>query len=262
MKTRLILVEYLLRFADFIRSLPVVILRPKDMTDFSRSAYERHYHKKADNNEEESAGELVSDELWLWERIPSRKGEIIILGVGDGREAIFFGKYGLKTTGLDFCKKAVEKASLYMARRGLPFKGITGEISDIDLPKNAFDLAWISMYLYSVVLGRANRINMLKKINKSLKPQGTLACSFLWQPNIRHSYIAFLLRKLLAFITLGNLGFENGDIMFGTLEFRHAFDSEEELISEFTAGGFEVIHFTTFNNSNRGAAILRKRANY
>jgi len=76
MKTRLILVEYILRFADFIRSLPVVILRPKDMTDFSHNAYEQHYHKKTDNNEKNVTGELVSDELWLWERIPSRKGEI------------------------------------------------------------------------------------------------------------------------------------------------------------------------------------------
>ncbi len=77
MKLRLILlVEYILRFADFIRSLPIVTLRPKDMTDFSHNAYEQHYHKKTDNNEKNVTGELVSDELWLWERIPSRKGEI------------------------------------------------------------------------------------------------------------------------------------------------------------------------------------------
>jgi ubiquinone/menaquinone biosynthesis C-methylase UbiE len=139
------------------------------MVNFSRNAYRRHYNKKINNNEEASRGNLVSDELWLWDRIPNQKGNVLILGVGDGREAIFFGQQGLTATGLDFCEEAIEKADRHMNDRGFKFKGITGEISRLNLPNETFDITWISMFLYSVVLGRSNRINMLKNIRSSLK---------------------------------------------------------------------------------------------
>ena len=64
--------------------------------------------------------------------------------------------------------------------------------------------------------------------------------------------------KAVAWLTLGNTGFESGDILFGTIEFRHAFSAEEDLRSEFATAGFEVLYLTIFDRMMRGGAVLRR----
>lgn len=71
---------------------------------------------------------------------------------------------------------------------------------------------------------------------------------------------AVFLRKVVAWLTLGNTAYENGDILFGTIEFRHAFSSKGKLQSEFTAGGFNILQLSIVDQGMRGWAMLRKSA--
>jgi hypothetical protein len=45
-------------------------------------------------------------------------------------------------------------------------------------------------------------------------------------------------------------------MLFGTVEFRHAFASEAELHAEFAESGFDVAYFTVFKGMMRGGAVL------
>jgi ubiquinone/menaquinone biosynthesis C-methylase UbiE len=145
-----------------------------------------------------------------------------------------------------------------MAQRGLDFQGWMGDISQLEATVESFDVVWISMFLYSAVLSRNRRVEMLRRIRKALKPGGVLVCSFHWDPQARVSHRGELLRRAVAWLTLGNTAYENGDILFGTIEFRHAFWAEEGLRSEFAAGGFEVLYLAIFDRMGRGGAVLRK----
>jgi ubiquinone/menaquinone biosynthesis C-methylase UbiE len=226
------------------------------MVEFSRQAYEKGSRAYGDINDVDAG--LTPDEMVLWEKVPCRAGCLLVLGGGGGREAIFFARQGFEVTGMDFSEQMLAQARECTAQRGLDFQGWVEEISQIEAPAESFDVVWISMFLYSVVLTRKRRVEMLRRIRKTIKPGGYLVCSFHWDPRARLSQKGELVRRALAWLTLGNIGFENGDILFGTIEFRHAFSAEEDLQSEFAAGGFEWLYLTIFDKLMRGGAVLRK----
>lgn len=257
MRFRIALARILLSAGEFIRTLPVVVLRPADMVEWARQGYERGSRAYASANDVEKG--LTHDERTLWDHVPVPKGRILILGGGGGREAIFFAQQGLQVAVVDFSSQMLEQARASMAQRRFALEGWVGDIACLDVPHEQYDLVWTSMFLYSAVLTRARRVKMLKRIRNALKPGGVLVVSFHWQPNARHGSKGVWARKVIAWLTLGNTGFENGDILFGTLEFRHAFCAEQDLRTEFDAGGFEILHLNVFDGMMRGGAVLYKR---
>ncbi len=66
------------------------------------------------------------------------------------------------------------------------------------------------------------------------------------------------LRKLIAFATLGNVQYEDGDHIHAALEFVHSFRSEEELRSEFEAAGFSAYYLKIGEPNCMAGAILVK----
>ena len=186
---------------------------------------------------------------------------MLILGGGGGREALWFARQGWQVAAVDFSARMLQQTRERMAERQFASSGWVGDIARLDAPPGSFDLVWVSMFLYSTVLNRARRIAMLRRIHDALAPGGVLVVSFHWQPEARSGRTGVMVRKLIAWLTLGNLGYENGDLLFGTLEFRHAFHREQDLCAEFDAGGFEILHGgpIVFHGMGRGGAILRKR---
>jgi SAM-dependent methyltransferase len=256
MRFRIALARFLLRAGGFLRMLPVVVLRPADMVDWSRQAYERGSRAYRIANDVDDG--LTPDELEMWQRVPVRAGRVLILGGGGGREAVWFARQGWQVAAVDFSAQMLEQARESMAQRQFAFEGWGGDIARLDARRESFDLVWVSMFLYSVVVNRQRRLEMLRRIRQSLKPGGVLVVSFHWQPNARRGSKAVLALKAIAWLMLGNTRFENGDILFGTIEFRHAFSAAQDLQAEFDAGGFETLHLTVSNGMMRGGAVLRK----
>jgi len=254
-RCRIALARFLLRAGELARTLPVVVLRPADMVEWSRQGYECGSRAYATMNDVEAG--LTRDELELWEQTPVRAGRVLILGGGGGREAIFFARQCLEVAAVDFSARMLEQARAKMAERGFALEGHVGDIARLDAPAGAFDLVWVSMFLYSAVLTHARRVEMLRRVCRALRPGGILVVSFHWEPRARRGAGAVAARKLIAWLTLGNTGYENGDILFGTLEFRHAFGAEQDLRAEIAAGGFEVLQLTVFDRMMRGGAVLR-----
>lgn len=259
MRPRIAFAQLLLHAGEFLKTLPVAVLRPADMIEWSRQAYERGGSAYASANNVDAG--LTRDELKLWERLPVRTGRVLILGGGGGREAVWFARQGWQVDAMDISAQMLEQARESMVQRQFAFEGRIGDIASLDAPPESFECVWISMFLYSVVLNRARRVEMLKRIHNTLKPGGTLVVSFHWQPTAQHSSKGAWLQKLVAWLTLGNTGFEHGDILFGTLEFRHAFSREQDLFVEFNAGGFEMLDEDVIISEGmmRGGAILHKR---
>ena len=65
-------------------------------------------------------------------------------------------------------------------------------------------------------------------------------------------------RRLIAVGSLGNLAYEEGDILWLKVEFIHAFAAEDAIRSELEEGGLRVLHIQTSPNSNRASAVCRK----
>lgn len=110
MRPRIAFARFLLRAGDFLRSLPVVVLRPADMIEWSRQGYERDGRYFATANDVYAG--LTRDKLELWGRLPVYTGHELIWGVGGEREAAGFGRHEWHVTGLDFSEQKLREEFL------------------------------------------------------------------------------------------------------------------------------------------------------
>lgn len=259
MKLRVTLGRFLIRIGRFIQSLAIMVMRPDDLVDFSKLAYAGQKRAEGWGGEKVVNAGLRPEEKALLDKIPLRKGRILVLGVGGGREAIYLAKLGYEATGVDFVPEMVEKAKENAIKEGVRIDGLVQEISRLEIPRNSYDIVWLSAAMYSCVPTRVRRIKMLRTIKDILKPNGYFACQFHWQTKNNSSLkIAKFLRRLLAYITLGNLWHEEGDMLWANIEFIHAFSSEDKIKSEFQEGGFEVEYLSFGRELPRGEALLKK----
>jgi SAM-dependent methyltransferase len=200
---------------------------------------------------------LSSSELDLVAAVSDTTGNLLLLGVGGGREAIPLARMGFQVTGVDYVPAMVDRAIESASRRGLKIEGLVQEISQLDVPAGAYDVVWLSRAMYSCVPTRARRVEMVRRIARALKPGGWLLCQFHWCPSPRPSGRGRFLRRLFAACTLGNLTYEAGDTMWLNVEFVHQFSSEEAIRSELEESGLSVVWIKTGPQLG-GSAVCRK----
>jgi SAM-dependent methyltransferase len=153
----------------------------------------------------------------------------------------------------------VDLAIANAAKHGVQLEAQVGDFAHLEPPPATYDLIWLFDKMYSCMPTRGRRIQMLKRMHQALRPGGWFACMFKWNPIPGFSPGLDRIRKLFAYLTLGNLWYEPGDVFYG--EFIHQFRQESELSSEFAAGGFELPHPYIINEKERrGLALLYKAA--
>ena len=258
MRPRVSIGRALLRLGSFIQSLPVVIMKPDDLIEFSRQTYKQTNTVESWSDESLVDTGLYPNEMKLLEKLPKSSGSLLLLGVGGGREAIVFARMGFKVTGVDFIPAMVKKAEENAERRGLKIYGLVQDISKLDISMSSFDTIWLSNGMFSCIPTRKNRIIFLKRIFQALKPGGFFVCPFHWDERVTRSSKGDFLRKTFTILTLGNYWYEKGDMLWLNIEFIHAFSSKDILISELKEGGFEVVDIQISEKILKGGAILKK----
>lgn len=258
MTQRIKLARFILRISGIIQTLPVVVMRPDDLVEFSRQSYAKTPSVESWAEDSLVDSGLHPDELDLLSDISEKKGKLLLLGVGGGREAIPLAKMGYQVTGVDYIPDMVERAIENAERRGFRMEGLVQEISQLEVPAEAYGVVWISRSMYSCVPSRARRVAMVQKITHSLKPGGYFLCQFQRDTTMKPSRKGLILRRLIAACTLGNLAYQNGDILWLNVEFLHVFGSDDEIRSELEEGGLEVLRFQTMVNPTRAGVVCRK----
>src|SRR4030042_3268189 len=252
MRLRISIARFLIQLGAFIESLSVVIMRPDDLIEFSHQTYARSHDVEvwADDTLVDSG--LGDDDVDLLTAVPEKTGDLLLLGVGGGREAIPLARMGFRVTGVDYVAPMVERAKENATRRGVRFEGLVQEISLLNVPSNYYNVVWLSRAMYSCIPTRARRVEMVRRITRSLKPGSFFLCQFHWDPKYRLTGKGRFLRQLIAACTLGNTAYEEGDILWGNIEFIHVFTSEDEVQSELEEGGLSVTRILINPNSIRG----------
>ncbi|MCJ7483242.1 MAG: class I SAM-dependent methyltransferase [Thermodesulfovibrionales bacterium] len=258
MNLRILFARVLIKLGHFVQELAVTVMRSNDLIEFSRVSYSKAKEVKAWGAKQWLESGLTPEEADLEKEFPIKNGKLFLLGVGGGREAIFFAKKGIDVTAVDFIPDMVEEARKNIELYGVHARVLVQEISSLTLPDACYDFVWISMGLYSAVPTKKKRVKMLKNLWKSLKPEALMFCQFHWDPQKGLSSKAEFAKKLFAILTLGNFWYERGDMLWGNSEFLHAFTSEDKLRSEFETGGFKVISIHFNEKTRRAGAILQK----
>ena len=258
MQLRINLAHFLIELGAFFQSLPVVVMRPDDLIEFSRQNYARPHDVEGWAEDGLVDSGLSADELDLLSAVHEKTGDLLLLGVGGGREAVPLARMGFRVTGVDYVIKMVDRAKENAARRGVQFEGIVQEISKLDVTSNTYHVVWLSRAMYSCVPTRERRVEMVRRIASSLKSGGFFLCQFHWDPRYQLSGKGRFIRQFIAACTLGNTAYEEGDILWGNIEFVHIFTSEDDVRSELEEGGLSVTQIKTDLNSIRGGAICIK----
>jgi ubiquinone/menaquinone biosynthesis C-methylase UbiE len=258
MNLRIAFSRFLIQLGALIQSLPVLVMRSDDLVEFSRQSYAKLHNLEGWTEDALVDSGLGADELDLLNAVPETTGNLLLLGVGGGREAVPLAKMGFRVTGVDYVAAMVERAKENADHRGTYLEGLVQEISNLDVPSNAYNVVWLSRSMYSCVPTRARRVEMVKRITRSLTPEGYFLLQFHWDPRYHLTRKGRLVRRLIAACFLGNTAFEEGDILWGNIEFVHIFTSEDQVRSELEEGGLSVIRVQTEPNSFRGGAICKK----
>jgi 2-polyprenyl-3-methyl-5-hydroxy-6-metoxy-1,4-benzoquinol methylase len=257
MKIRILLVKFFLRLSRFLSYTPVLILKPNQIIEYQKINYCKKYIIRSWCDQKVLELGLSDEEKKGIDNIPLKKGSLLLLGVGGGREAIPLAKRGFQVTAVDFVKDMVQNAIKNAQKHGVEIKGMVFDISNPRLSKDCYDIVWMSASLYSSIPSRKKRIHMLKALKNALKPGGYLFCSFQFDFNQEFSPIEEKLKQITAFLSLGNFYYEKGDIFFTSYEFIHRFVSRDSLVSEFEEGGFEVLKINLPTNDIKGYALLK-----
>ncbi|MFC2064437.1 class I SAM-dependent methyltransferase [Chloroflexota bacterium] len=259
MKIHISLARVLIRLGSFLKSSAIMVMSSDDLVEFSRQSYDEPKSVLYWNNAETMNRGFDPAEQKLLDHIPVRTGNMLLLGVGGGREAIQFAQMGFNVTGVDFIPAMVENAIQNVERSQQKMQGLVQEISDLDVPDNEFDVSWLSASMYSCLPTRFRRVKLLHRVRRALKPGGFFGLQFQKGPLQEFSPRTAILHKIIAMLTLGNLTYEPGDMLWGNNEFVHAFSSETELISEFSEAGFQVVWLNFPEMNIRGEALLMKK---
>lgn len=258
MRIRTALGRFLTRFGRFIQSLAVMIMKPDDLVEFSRLAYSSPAAVEGWGKKGQVEAQLDPTEQALLEKIPVKKGRLLLLGLGGGREAIPLAKMGFEVTGVDFIPDLVRQAKKNALEHGVAIEGLVQDMTKLTIEPNSYDLACLFTAMYSCVPTRARRIEMLKRVLAGLKAGGYFLCQFQYYSPLPSSPKAEFLGKIFAYLTFGNIHYEKGDMIWRDAEFIHTFWRRDLLASEFEQGGFQIIALNIPEDGLWGSAILRK----
>lgn len=252
MSIRLYIGLFLLKISYYLRRIYLVILAPRDLIASNKLQYERPEFLRSFGNPNFN---LKEEEREVLEKYNIKKGRFLVLGCAGGRESIALAKIGLEVVGVDFVKKLIERAEENANVQGLKIVFEVCEITHFSPTRQDFDYAGIFSGGYSSIPTRKLRLRFLEQIKHALKDNGLFLVTFLYKKEIPPTYRTNIL-KAIGYLTLGNLGYQAGDELWGKYEFIHFFYNKDDVQDELEEGGFGLVELRLLE-PNIGYAIAR-----
>src|SRR5881397_1109967 len=176
---------------------------------------------------------LNAMEQALVETYFSKKGELLNLACGAGREALLLARSGLRVTACDRSPRMVAEARRRAQEAHLPVRlAVADLLDDLPYPEKAFDYLFLTNIALSYIFPKWRRVRFLRQAHSVLRPGGVFIISFArarGDPRIPAGPSEWLFMGLRRWAPF-NREYEPGDRFEGT--FTHFFRSEE-LANEF-----------------------------
>jgi len=121
---------------------------------------------------------------WILANTDKDQLNILDLGCGPGLYSELLATKGHSVTGVDFSANSIDYAKNEAAKKNLNITYIKESYFNLDLEENSFDLVILIFTDFGVLLP-AERVKLLKTINKVLKPGGRFIFDVLSDKNIK-----------------------------------------------------------------------------
>lgn len=200
----------------------------------------------------------VKEGLEEWEqeflgKFMQKRGSLLDIGCGAGREAIAFAKLGFEVTAIDISPGMIEVAKENAGREKVGINFALKSASEIDYPDSSFDYVILSRAIYSYLPTRQLRIRVLGDIKRVLKPSGLAIFSAYYYRKRRwfsRTYALDLFRRFMRVLLGDKFKTEPGDTLFKVVSaasmpeklcFGHYFSCPREILDEIKAAGLKPI---------------------
>ena len=175
----LIDLRYKYKFLENLLFLPVLMMRPDDLLEFGKQNYARPVHVKIWSEKRRIDEGLEDEEKAILEKLPFKKGRVLVLASGGGREAIFLSEIGYDVTVVDYVPEMVEKSIENADKFGIKISGLVQDMSKLDVSEGSYDIVWLFRGMFSSIPTQKRRLEMLKRIRSALNPEGVFVCQFI-----------------------------------------------------------------------------------
>ena len=240
--------------ANLTSSFIAAIMTPGEMLEYGKRSYDKKVLKFS---EDDYIGQgLLTWEKCVVEKYAAKKGSFLVLGSGGGREAIALAKSGFRVTGIDSSKDMVEMAKANAGKAGVDADFSVGDFMEPPLSGGRFDYCMLSCSMYSAIPSRGMRVKVLRAMRDMLKEDGLAIVHFLLDPTRKKERL-FKLRKFVAKMTGGNVGYLPGDGFIPGIHFLRDFTDEAEVVGEAEEAGFFVKDMGNDSGRARYAVFAR-----
>lgn len=120
---------------------------------------------------------LTIPERFLIKKWFKKKGKILDVGCGAGREAIALAKKGFDVVGIDLVPAMIKKAKLLAKKYKVQVQFKVGNATNLEFPNNSFNYVLMLAQMIEHIPKRTNRIKALKEARRVLKKNGILIFS-------------------------------------------------------------------------------------
>lgn len=220
----------------------LLALKPEELKEYSKTCYANldvisfwnSMNKEGFRKWEE---EVLKKDLKSMPK--GKKGKCLVMGSGCGRESVEIAKLGFEVTGIEEIQKMIDIAKTEAIGKNLNIKYRRQDFTSPNFPSRSFDLIVLFFMMYSSIPSSEMRVEMLKKINKILKPEGTFIFEFFFDPTRSRGRLNFFKKSLIK-ILRGNKDWQPGDGLTKNGFFRF-FSQKSEIEDEVSQAGLSLI---------------------
>jgi 2-polyprenyl-3-methyl-5-hydroxy-6-metoxy-1,4-benzoquinol methylase len=245
---------FIYRLANLINGLLPAVLSPSQLSKLVQEHYQARYRNVTDLPEEDfRPGSLEGWEEEVLDRYNIRKGRMLVMGTGFGREALGIARRGVSVVGIDTSIAALRVARRLSTSAGIEARYHLADFQHLPYRASSYDYAILACSMYSAIPGKAQRQMWLQSLSSVLSPGGLVILSFLIKrgPASRTTTICNYLNKLLVKLPGANTVYQPGDDCAGG-HFLHTFLNEHEIREELTGAGVVIREL----HGPRGFAVI------
>lgn len=243
---------FFLEVSDFFHSFPAAFLSPAELAELNSSHYQKPYIVERWEGNRDFV--LSPGEGQFIKKYGFEGARALVIGSGAGRESIALAKLGFQVKAMDSSLPMIEAAARNLGKAGVGVDLIHLSLYDIGSLDADFDVIFLGGN-YGMIPTRKLRRNVLGGIKNKLKPGGVVYLEFREYEPSKYAGFRYALYKIIAYLIFGNRQVEPGDVILGTGEFYHYFDSMAAVIKEAEGAGFSVDEFIR----EEGALFMKAR---